>query len=153
MTVKPIPEGTHTLTPHLIVNGADQAIAFYKSALGAEEVMRIAAPDGKVMHAELKIGDSLLYLCDEFPQWGALSPKSIGGTPVSVHVYSADVDKLFARATAAGAEPQMPPTNMFWGDRYAKIQDPFGHSWGLATHVEDVSPEECERRMLQQFAP
>lgn len=149
MPVKPIPEGTHTLTPHLIVQGGAKAIEFYRNALGAEEVMRMAAPDGKIMHAELKIGDSQLYICDEFPEWGARSPQSIGGTPVSVHVYTENVDSLFKRATDAGAQPQMPPTDMFWGDRYAKILDPFGHSWGLATHVEDVSPEECAKRMQQ----
>ncbi|MBI4716787.1 MAG: VOC family protein [Planctomycetes bacterium] len=145
--VKAIPEGFHSVTPHLIVRGAAKAIDFYKKAFGAEEVMRMPGPDGKsLMHAELKIGNSHVMLCDEAPDWGAVSPQALNGSPVSIHLYVEDVDAVYDRATKAGAKPTMPITDMFWGDRFGKLTDPFGHHWSVATHKEDVPPEECMKR-------
>jgi PhnB protein len=145
--VKPIPAGYHVATPALCVRGAAEAIEFYKKVFGAVEVMRMPGPGGQgVMHAEIKIGDSPIMLGDEFPNMGNKSPLSLGGTASSIMLYFDDVDAAFERAVAAGATPEMPPTNMFWGDRYAKVIDPFGHAWSLGTHVEDVSPEEMARR-------
>jgi len=143
---KAIPEGFHTVTPHLTVKNCGEAIDFYKKAFGAEETMRMPGPNGTVMHAELRIGDSPIMLNDEFPEMGAKSPKTIGGSPVSIHLYVADVDGLFDRAVKAGAKATMPVADMFWGDRFGKLEDPFGHHWSLATHKEDVSPEECMQR-------
>ena len=148
----PIPQGSHSVTPHLIVRNAAKAIDFYKQAFGAEEVFRMAMPDGKIGHAEIKIGDSLVYLADEAPDWGALSPETLKGSPVTIHLYVTNADAAYERATKAGATPTMPLADMFWGDRYGKGKDPFGHNWSIATHVEDVSPEECERRMKQFMA-
>ena len=142
-----IPEGYHTLTPHLIVKNASAAIEFYKKALGATEVMRMNGPGGKLMHGELKVGTSHLMLADEFPEWGSKGPLSYGGSCVSLHLYVPDVDAAFNQAVAAGATVRMPVTDMFWGDRYGQVVDPFGHVWSLATHKEDVSAEECARRM------
>ena len=145
--VNPIPEGTHTITPHLCVKGAAQAIEFYKKAFNAEEICGVPSPEGStLLHAAVKIGDSILFLYDEVPQMGALGPKSLGGTPVRIHLYVEDVDNLYDQAVIAGAEIGMPLANQPWGDRYGALTDPFGHSWGLATHVEDVSPEEMNRR-------
>jgi uncharacterized glyoxalase superfamily protein PhnB len=145
--VKPIPAGYHTLTPYLRCRGAAQAIEFYKKAFGAKEKARMMTPDGsKVMHAELLIGDSPLMLGDEWPEMKCLSPLSIGGTGLGVHLYVEDVDAVYARAVEAGATGMMPPANMFWGDRYAKLTDPFGHEWSIGTHVEDVSIEEMKAR-------
>jgi PhnB protein len=145
--VNPIPQGSHTITPHLCVNGAAEAIEFYKKAFNAKELSRVPSPDGtKLIHAGIKIGDSILFLYDEVPQFGALGPKSIGGTPVRIHLYVEDADSLYNQAVKAGAEIGMPLANQPWGDRYGTLTDPFGHSWGLATHVEDVSPEELKRR-------
>lgn len=145
--VQPIPAGYHTLTPYLIVRGAAHAIEFYRRAFGAEEVCRLPGPDGfSIGHAEIKIGDSHVMLADEDPQYGTKAPPSSGGTSVSLHMYVADVDAAFQRAVDAGATARMPPTDMFWGDRYGKLVDPFGHEWGLATHKEDVTPEEMARR-------
>ena len=148
----PIPQGSHSVTPHLIVRNAAKAIDFYKQAFGAEEVFRMAMPDGKIGHAEIKIGDSLVYLADEAPDWGALSPETLKGSPVTIHLYVTNADAAYERATKAGATPTMPLADMFWGDRYGKVKDPFGHNWSIATHAEDVSPEECERRMKQFMA-
>ena len=145
-SVKPVPDGHHALTPYLIVDDAAGAIAFYTRAFGAHELYRIPGPDGRVMHAEIVIGDSLLMLTDADPNRCAVSPKTLNGSPVSVFLYTPDVDAVFARAVAAGATAQMPPTDMFWGDRFAALADPFGHSWQIATHVEDVAPEEMARR-------
>ena len=145
--VKPIPEGYHTATPYLIIKNAARAIDFYKKAFGATEHMRMADPSGRVMHAEIQIGDSRIMIADEFPEMGARSPESLGGSPVSIFLYVEDVDDVFRRAVAAGAKPTLTPQQMFWGDRYAKISDPFGHHWQIATRVEDVPPEEMERRM------
>jgi PhnB protein len=151
---KPIPEGYHTITPHLVINGAAEAIEFYKRALGAEEVCRMPfpGPDGqmRVGHAELRIGDSFLFLADEFPERGVTGPS--GHSPVTIHLYVPDVDSLYNRAIEAGATATMPPADMFWGDRYGKLVDPFGHHWGIATHVEDVTPEQMKERMAAMFS-
>ena len=142
MAVKPIPDGFHTITPHLIIKGAAEAIEFYKKAFGAEEIMRMPSPDGKLMHAEIKIGDSRLMLADEFPDWGKVGPQSIGGSPVVVHLYVKDCDAAFNQAVEAGAKPTMPPADMFWGDRYGALEDPYGHHWSVATHTQDLTPEQ-----------
>jgi PhnB protein len=144
------PDGFHTVTPHITVKGAAAAIDFYQMAFGAELVMRIDGPSGAVMHAELKIGDSIILMNDENPQWNK-APTTLGGTSVCLALYAEDCDALFARATAAGAKPVMPPTNMFWGDRFSKVVDPFGHEWSISTHIEDVTPEECSRRAAEFF--
>lgn len=145
--VKYIPDGYHTITAHLAVRDAARAVDFYVAAFGAEELVRMPGPGGVVMHAEVKIGDSIVMLGEECPEQGASSPQTIGGSPVGLHVYVKDVDAAFARASQAGCKVEMPPTDMFWGDRYGKLQDPFGHHWALATHKEDVSPEEMAKRM------
>jgi PhnB protein len=151
--VKAVREGQHTITPHLIVNGADKAIEFYKKAFGAQvSGPPHHTPDGKVMHAELKIGDSTLMLADEFPGMGAKSPQALGGSPVVLNVYMDNIDKIFNQAVAAGATVTMPLSNQFWGDRYGQIKDPFGHSWALGQHIEEVAPEEMERRANEAFA-
>jgi uncharacterized glyoxalase superfamily protein PhnB len=147
MGVKAVPDGYHTLTPYLVCKSADDAIAFYVKAFGATETVRMPGPGGRIMHAELRIGSSMLMLSDENPERGALSPQTIGGTPVSIFIYTEDVDALFARAVAAGATPVAPPADMFWGDRFAQLTDSFGHSWAMATHKEDVTPEEMQKRM------
>jgi PhnB protein len=147
MTVKPIPEGYHTVTPYLIVKGAAQALDFYQRAFGAQESVRMPGPEGKIMHAEIQIGDSKIMLADEFPQMGAVSPQTIGGTPVGICLYVANVDALYQQAVAAGSKVERPLQNQFYGDRSATLVDPFGHKWTIATHVEDVSPEEMQRRM------
>jgi uncharacterized glyoxalase superfamily protein PhnB len=141
-----VPCGYHTLTPHLRVRGAVEAIEFYKNAFGAEEIVRMPGPNDTIMHAEMKIGDSHFMLCDEYPDWGALSPKSLNGTGVTLNLYVEDADAVFERAVAAGATVKMPLQNQFWGDRYGQVVDPFGHEWAIATHVEDVAPEEMEAR-------
>lgn len=142
--VDPIPEGFRTVTPHLVVKGAAAALDFYKKAFGAEECIRMPAPDGRIMHAEIKIGDSIVMLADEFPEWGMppRNPQALGGTSVTLHTYVPDVDASFERASEAGCTVAMPPTDMFWGDRYGKVVDPFGHEWAIATHKVDLSPEE-----------
>ena len=145
MPVKNPPAGYHTITPALVVRNADRAIDFYVEAFGAEEVTRMLGPDGRIMHAELKIGDSHVMLGEENEEWGSKSPLSTNGTPGSLHLYVPDVDASFARALKAGASVRMPVEDAFWGDRYGKITDPFGHEWGIATHVKDMSNEEMER--------
>jgi PhnB protein len=153
MAVNPIPTGYHTVTPYITVHDGAAAIEFYKKALGAEEVCRMPMPDGKkVAHAELKIGDSILFLGDECPGMGNPSPKTVGATTGGLHIYVNDCDALFNRAVAAGATVKMPPTDMFWGDRFAKVVDPFGHSWSFGTHKEDVAPEEMEKRAAAPVA-
>ena len=148
----PIPPGFNTLTPHLAVAGAARAIELYGQAFGAELVARSLMPGGElVANAMLKIGDSMMMLNDEFPN-GCLGPKSVGGTSVVLHLYVEDVDAAFERATKAGCTPVMPLENTFWGDRYGVVEDPFGHRWSLATHIEDVAPEDMERRMAEAFA-
>ncbi len=151
--VNPIPEGCHTVTPYLVVKDAEKAIAFYKRAFGAEEKLRMPGPEGKgVMHAELTIGDSVIFLSDEFPGADCRSPQSVGGTTVNLHLYVRDVDASFKRALDAGAHVRMPVSDMFWGDRYGKIVDPFGHSWGIATLKEKLTPDEIGRRARAWFA-
>jgi PhnB protein len=144
---KPIPDGYYSVTPYLITQGAAQALAFYKKAFGATELFRMEGPGGKVMHAEIKIGNSPVMLADEFPEMGARSPQSYGGTPVSLMIYLENVDAAFDRAVAAGAKVLQPVKDQFYGDRSGTLEDPFGHKWTLATHQEDVPPEEMRRRM------
>jgi len=144
--IQPIPVGYHTATPYLVIKGAAKAIEFYKEAFGATQLVRLDTPDGNLMHAEIKIGDSPIMLCDECPEWNALSPLTIGGTAVSIVLYVTDVDTVVNRAVAAGATLLMPVADQFWGDRMGTVADPFGHKWSVATHVEDVSPEEIGKR-------
>jgi PhnB protein len=145
--VKPIPEGYQVLTPYLVCKDAARAIEFYRNVLGATEKMRMPAPDGKVGHAELQFGSSLLMLADEYPEMGYRGPQAFGGSPVTLHLYVDDVDAVFKRAVSAGAKERQPVENKFYGDRSGTIEDPFGHTWNLSTHIEDVSPEEMEKRM------
>ncbi len=145
--VRPIPEGMPTLTPHLVCAGAAAAIEFYKKAFGAVEAMRMPGPDGKLMHAMLRIGDSPLMLVDAMPQWGMVGPDALKGSPVTIHMCVEDVDATVERAVAAGAKVTMPVADQFWGDRYGKIEDPFGHHWSIATHIRDLSPEEMRAAM------
>ncbi len=152
MAAKPIPAGYHTVTPYLVVNNAAAAIDFYQRAFAAKEIFRMDGPQGKIGHAELKIGDSMIMLSDEMPGAGNRSPQSLGGTPVSIFLYLPDVDATFKQATSAGAKVEMPLADMFWGDRYGKLTDPFGHSWSLATHKEDVAPEEMSRRAKEAMS-
>jgi len=152
MAVKAVPEGMHTITPHLVVNGAPKALEFYKNAFGAQVLGVHYTPDGKVMHAEIKVGDSKLMLADEFPGMGSPSAKTLGGSCVILNLYSDNVDQLFNQAVNAGATVTMPLSNQFWGDRYGQLKDPFGHVWALGQHVEDVAPEEMERRGREIFA-
>jgi PhnB protein len=144
---KPVPQGMHSVTPHLICAGAADAIEFYKKAFGAVEVARLPGPGGKLMHAMIRIGDSAVMLVDEMPEWGALGPKSLKGSPVTVHLYVENADATIERAVKAGAKVTMPLADQFWGDRYGKLEDPFGHHWSVATHVRDVSTEEMQRAM------
>jgi PhnB protein len=150
--VKAIPEGYQVLTPYLVCNDAARAIEFYKKVLGATEKMRMPAPDGKVAHAELQFGSSQLMLADESPDMGYRGPQAFGGSPVGLHLYVDDVDTVFKRAISAGAKERQPLENKFYGDRSGTIEDPFGHVWSLSTHVEDVSPEEMEKRAAATFA-
>ena len=155
--VKPIPDGYYSVTPHLVVRGAVKALAFYGKAFGAEEMLRMQSPDGKIAHAEMKIGDSIVMVSDEFPAQGpqdegAKAPESLKGTTGGLMLYVKDVDKLFERAVKAGAKALMPVSDMFWGDRYGKLLDPFGHVWAIATHVEDVPPKEMEKRQAAFIA-
>ena len=152
MPVKPIPDSYNTVTPYLIVPDGVAAIEFYKKALGATERYRIEAPEGKIGHAELQIGNSVVMLADEFPEMGARSPRTLGGTPVSFMIYVEDVDARFQQALAAGGKETRPLKNQFYGDRSGTLEDPFGHTWTLATHVEDVAPEEMERRAQTEMA-
>ena len=150
---KPIPDGFHTLTPHLVVRDATKTIEFYKTAFGAELLGEVHyTPGGEVMHASLKIGDSILMLNDEFPDWGALSPVSRGGASVTMHMYVEDADAAFNRAVAAGASVKMPLMDAFWGSRYGQVVDPFGHQWSIATHKRDVTKEELEQAARAAFA-
>lgn len=153
MAVKPIPEGYHTLTPSLTVRNAERAIEFYKQAFGAEVRGGVAkGPDGKVMHAELRIGDSVIMLTDEYPEFGSKSPQSIGDSGMGLHIYLDNVDAAFDRAVKAGASVEMPVMDQFWGDRYGKLKDPFGHKWSMATHVRDMSQDEMKKGMDEAFA-
>ena len=144
--VKPIPEGYHSITPYLIIKGAADAIEFYKRAFGATELFRMAQPDGKIGHAEIKIGDSPIMLADEFPEMKHLGPQSLGGTAVSLLLYVDDVDTIFPQAISLGGTEQKPLQDQFYGDRSGTLKDPFGHIWTIATHTEDLSPEEIGKR-------
>jgi len=152
MAVKPIPEGYHTVTPFMTVKDCARAIEFYKQAFGAEERGIAKDPSGKVMHAEIKIGDSVIMMADEFPDFGALSPESVGGSSMGLHIYVTDVNGAFARAVKAGAKVEMPVMDQFWGDRYGRLKDPFGHKWSIATHVKDMSSDEMKRAMDDAMA-
>ncbi len=152
---RPIPEGFQTVTPHLVVDGAAKAIDFYKKAFGAEEISRFPAPDGKrLMHAELKIGTSRIMLNDDFPEYcggQAREPRKLGATPVTIHLYVQDCDALFKRAVDAGAQVKMPLQDMFWGDRYGQVSDPFGHDWSIATHKQDLTPQQMSDAARKAF--
>jgi len=152
--VTPIPEGFSTITPHMVIRNASNAIEFYKKAFGAEEIMRLPGPDGHgVMHAEIKIGNSMIMIVDEMPgMTKCVSPQQLGGSTMGLTIYCEDTDALYQRAIDAGATDWMKPCDMFWGDRYSKVIDPFGHVWEMCTHIEDVSPEECGKRAAEWFA-
>jgi uncharacterized glyoxalase superfamily protein PhnB len=145
--VKPIPQGMHTVTPHLVVSGAAEAIEFYKKAFGAVEEARLPGPDGKLMHGMIRINGSPVMLVDENPQWGLKGPKLLQGSPVAIHLYVEDADAFVAKAAAAGAKVTVPVSEAFWGDRYGAVEDPYGHRWSVATHVRDLSPEEIKEGM------
>ena len=147
--VRPIPDGYHAITPYLVVKGAARAIDFYKKVFGAREKFRMEGPGGTIAHAELEIGDSVIMLADENPQHGALSPGTVGGTPVSIMLYVEDVDRIAEKLAKAGAKTLRPVQDMFYGDRSGGFEDPFGHRWHVSTHIEDVTPEEIERRMAK----
>jgi len=146
MSVKPIPEALPILTPHLVVSGAAAAIDHYKAALDARETFRTLGPDGRVLMCELMVGDARIFVVDEFPEQQALSPTTLGGTPVALHLFVARVDDTFARAVGAGITPQIPVTDFFWGERYGQVRDRFGHVWGFASRIEDLSPREIQQR-------
>ena len=147
--VQPIPEGYPRVTPYLICDGASDAIDFYRSVLGAKERLRMGGPDGRVGHAELEIGDSVVMLADEHTEVGAVGPKTVGGTPVTIHVYVEDVDDVFQRAIESGATERQALKDQFYGDRSGSFEDPFGHVWNVAQHVEDVPPDEMEKRAAE----
>jgi PhnB protein len=148
---KPVPEGYPQVTPYLTVDGANRAIEWYGTVFGTRERMRMGAPDGKVGHAELELGDSLLMLADEFPEMGMRGPKAVGGSPVTISLYVDDVEGVFERAVQGGAKPLRQVENQFYGDRVGSFEDPFGHRWSVATHVEDVPPDEMERRAAESM--
>lgn len=152
-TASPVPEGFNTVTPHLVVQDTSAAIEFYKKAFGAEEIVRIPGPDGKrIMHAEVQIGNSRVMLCDEFPEMqGCRTPVALNGTSVTIHIYVNDADAVFSQAVDAGAIAAMPTMDTFWGDRYGKVVDPFGHHWSIATHVKDLTPEEIAKGAAECF--
>jgi PhnB protein len=145
--VKPIPDGMTAVTPHLVCAGAAQAIEFYKKAFGAVETTRLPGAGGKLMHAAIRIGGAAVFLVDEMPEWGSLGPKALKGSPVTIHLYVDDADAVVARAVKAGAKVTMPVADMFWGDRYGQIEDPYGHRWSVGTHVRDVTQKEMEEAM------
>jgi PhnB protein len=147
--VKPIPEGMHSLTPHLICEGASEAIEFYKRAFNAIEVSRLPGPNGKLMHAAIRVGDSTMMLVDAMPEWGAFGPIALKGSPVFIHLFVENVDAVVAQALAAGAKLTMPVADMFWGDRYGQLTDPFGHSWSVATHLRDMTPQEIQAALAK----
>jgi PhnB protein len=151
-SAKPIPDGYPRVTPYLCCDGAAAAIDFYTSVLGAKEKVRMGAPGGKIGHAELELGDSIVMLADEHPEMGFLGPKSVGGTPVTISVYVENVDEVFERALAEGASAERPVEDQFYGDRTGQFQDPFGHRWHVATHVEDVPPDEMQKRAAEAMA-
>jgi PhnB protein len=148
-STNPIPPGMRTVTPHLICTDAGEAIDFYKKAFAAIELSRVPGPDGKVMHASIRIGDSVIMLNEENPERGALGPKALKGSPVTIHLYVEDADATFDQALRAGAKVTMPLDDMFWGDRYGKLEDPFGHQWSIGTHTREVTPEEMQKAMAE----
>ena len=150
--IKPVPDGMHTVTPHLVCAGAAEAIEFYKKAFHAVEEGRLPGPDGRIMHAMIRIEGSAVMLVDEMPEWGALGPRSLNGSPVTIHLYVEDVDAFVERAVAAGAKITMPVADQFWGDRYGQLEDPFGHRWSVGTHQRDVSVEEMQQAMRRMAA-
>jgi PhnB protein len=150
--VKPIREGHHTVTPYLAIKNAAKALEFYKEAFGASERYKLVMPDGRLGHAEIGLGDSVVMLSDEFPEYGGKAPGSLGGSPVSIHLYVEDVDAFFKKALAAGASERKPVMDQFYGDRAGQLEDPFGHLWWVATHKEDVAPEEMQKRVQAMFA-
>jgi PhnB protein len=149
--VSPIPKGYTAVTAHLVCKGAGDAMDFYAKAFGAKDKGRMAGPNGVVVHGEMKIGDAVIMLGEEMPDMGSQSPLALGGSPVTMMLYVKDVDAAYAKATAAGCTTKMPPTNMFWGDRYCRVGDPFGHQWAIATHIEDMSMREMGKRMAAEF--
>jgi PhnB protein len=152
MAVKKIPEGHNRVSPYLIVNGAERALRFYKDAFGASEIFRHTTPTGQIGHAELRIGDTVIMLADEFPDHEAHGPAKFGGSPVSLHLYCEDVDEVAAKATRAGAKVKQPVADQFYGDRLGTLEDPFGHTWHVSTHIEDVPPDELDRRAKKAMA-
>jgi PhnB protein len=152
MTVKAIPTGHRTVTPYLTIRNAVKALEFYQKAFGATEAFKLLMPDGRVGHAEIRLGDSLIMLSDEFPEYGGTAPDTLGGSPVSLHLYVEDVDAFFTRALAAGAKERKPVMDQFYGDRSGQLEDPFGHLWWVATHKEDIAPEELQKRALEMCA-
>jgi PhnB protein len=150
--VEPIPEGHRTVTPYLAIKNAAQALEFYKRAFGAIESYKLMMPDGRVGHAEIRLGDSLIMLSDEFPEFGGKAPDTLGGSPVSLHLYVEDVDAFVTKALEAGAKERQPVMDQFYGDRSGQLEDPFGHLWWVATHKEDVSPDEMQKRVREMFA-
>ncbi len=152
-TTQPVPEGFHTVTPHLVVAGAAQAIEFYKKAFGAVEEARLPGPNGKVMHARIRIGDSPIMLMDEALDCRAVGPQTLKGTPVTIHLYVRDADAVAASAQKAGAKVLMPVSEQFWGDRYGVVEDPYGHQWALATHVREVGAQEMREAMKRMAQP
>jgi uncharacterized glyoxalase superfamily protein PhnB len=150
--VKAIPDGFHSITPGLVVRDGAKALEFYKTAFGAEVISQLPTPDGKLMHAEFRIGNSIVMLGEECPDWGVVGPETLGGSPVSLNVYVEDCDAVFNRAVEAGAAVKMPVADMFWGDRYGKVTDPFGHSWGILTHVKDLTEDEIKVAAAEAMA-
>jgi uncharacterized glyoxalase superfamily protein PhnB len=150
--VRPIPEGFHSLTPHLVCEGAAKAMDFYMQAFGAVDLGRMPGPDGKLMHGTMRIGDSVLMLVDAFPDFGSKGPLALQGSPVIIHLYVEDADAVFAQAVAAGATPVMPLADMFWGDRYGMLQDPFGHKWAIASQKRHVTPQQMQQEMQKMMA-
>ncbi|MCZ6766052.1 MAG: VOC family protein [bacterium] len=152
MTVKPIPDGYKAVTPHLTINNAADAIEFYKNAFGAKELSRMEGPGGKIMHAAIQVGDCVVMLNDEFPDMGACSPLALGGSPITLHLYVENVDEFYDQAIGAGAKALFPVNDTFWGDRYGKLEDPYGHKWSIATHIEDLTDEEICKRGKEFFS-
>jgi len=151
-TVKAIPAGYRTVTPYLTIKNGAKALEFYKKAFGATEIYKLMMPDGRLGHAEIRLGDSMIMLGDEFPEYGGKAPETLGGSPVSIYLYVEDVDAFFKRALAAGAKERKPVMDQFYGDRSGQLEDPFGHLWWVATHKEDVTPEEIQKRAQAMFA-
>ena len=151
MNVKPIPAGHHTVTPYLVIKNGVKAMDFYKAAFGATEIFKLVMPDGRLGHGEIRVGDSVIMMSDEFPEYGGKSPQTLGGSPVNIHLYVEDVDAFFKKAVGAGAIERKPVKDQFYGDRSGQLEDPFGHLWWVATHKEDVSPDEMQKRVNAMF--